>query len=671
MKLNYIFLLGVAILTISSCATSKKMKLAENLYEEGSYYNAVDYFEEVQQKKENNSNVTFKLAETNRQLNDYKQAEKWYGKTIELSEKSWPEAKFYEALMQKNQGEYDKAKDSFEKFLGDTKDAKDKDGVLAPLKRRAKIEIEGIELAKSLEGEKEEAEVDVVPGINHELQDFAPKYVDDNTVLMSAITEPRAVNREEAWDEGKDYYSKLFLSSNQNGAWSENLLPENINVDEKHNGNGVFSYDGKTLYYTQCTEDNATAMTCNIYRSKKQGNSWSDPEFLAINRKGASTTQPALGQDEDGNEVLYFASNRTGSKGGMDIFYATVGKDGELGSAVNMGNTVNTKWDDMTPHYDVTNQILYFSSEGHPGYGGLDVFKLEGNIDNWSDEVVNLGAPINSSADDLYLALNTAGSKGYLVSNRPGTTSDRGETCCDDIFKVTLKTDKYIAVKAVDTKGAVVNGVDLGLYKVMGSNEFDPMGEGVSGSNPIYFLIEEASYKVNGNKEGYWPSIETLSADEFLASEGDTILKTLVMRPIGKAVVENVYFAFDKNDIREMYQDEMDSVIVLMNKYKELNVSVEGHTDSKGSDAYNQALSERRANAAKDYLVEKGIEEARIRTSGFGESKPIAPNENPDGSDNPEGRAKNRRVEFKLVNNSAAELPIEVEYEAQEPESIE
>ncbi|MEZ4929486.1 MAG: OmpA family protein [Chitinophagales bacterium] len=336
-----------------------------------------------------------------------------------------------------------------------------------------------------------------------------------------------------------------------------------------------------------------------------------------------------------------------------------------------MGNTVNTKWDDMTPHYDVTNQILYFSSEGHPGYGGLDVFKLEGNIDNWSDEVVNLGAPINSSADDLYLALNTAGSKGYLVSNRPGTTSDRGETCCDDIFKVTLKTDKYIAVKAVDTKGAVVNGVDLGLYKVMGSNEFDPMGEGVSGSNPIYFLIEEASYKVNGNKEGYWPSIETLSADEFLASEGDTILKTLVMRPIGKAVVENVYFAFDKNDIREMYQDEMDSVIVLMNKYKELNVSVEGHTDSKGSDAYNQALSERRANAAKDYLVEKGIEEARIRTSGFGESKPIAPNENPDGSDNPEGRAKNRRVEFKLVNNSAAELPIEVEYEAQEPESIE
>lgn len=671
MKLSHIFILGVAILTVSSCATSKKLKLAENLYEEGSYYNAVDYFEEVQQKKENNSNVTFMLGETNRQLKDYKQAEKWYSKTSELSEKGWPEAKFYEALMVKNQGEYDKAKKGFEEFLDNTKDSKDKDGTLAPLKRRAKIELDGIELAKSLEGEKEEAVVDVIPGVNHNLQDFAPKYVDDNTILMSAIIEPEAVNREVAWEENENYYSKLFLSSNKGGAWSENLLPENINVNEKHNGNGVFSYDGNTLYYTQCSEENATQMICNIFRSKKEGKDWSDPEYLAINRKGASTTQPAIGLDDDGNEVLYFASNRTGSKGGMDIYYATVDKDGELGSAVNMGNTVNTKWDDMTPHYDVTNKILYFSSEGHPGYGGLDVFKLEGNIDNWSETVVNVGAPINSSADDLYLALNTSGTKGYLVSNRPGTTSNRGETCCDDVFKVTLKTDKYIAIKAVDTKGAVVNGVDLGLYKVMGDNEFDPIGEGVSSDKPLYFLIEEASYKVNGNKEGYWPSIETLSSDEFIGSETDTIEKVLVMRAMGKAVVENVYFAFDKNDIREMYQDEMDSIIVLMNKYKELNVSVEGHTDSKGSDTYNQALSERRSNAAKGYLVEKGIDEARIKTSGFGESKPIAPNENPDGSDNPEGRAKNRRVEFKLVSNSAAELPIEVEYEAQEPESIE
>jgi outer membrane protein OmpA-like peptidoglycan-associated protein len=123
-------------------------------------------------------------------------------------------------------------------------------------------------------------------------------------------------------------------------------------------------------------------------------------------------------------------------------------------------------------------------------------------------------------------------------------------------------------------------------------------------------------------------------------------------------------------DIREMYQDEMDSVIALMNKYEELIVKVEGHTDSKGSDSYNMALSERRAKAAKEYMVEQGIDAERILTEGFGESMPIAPNENPDGSDNEAGRAKNRRVEFKLLNDVNEDLPIEIDYEAQDPESI-
>lgn len=670
MKLRYILLLGIGVATISSCATSKKIKLADDLYEEGSFYNAVDAYTEAHQKKENNSRLTYQIAETNRNLKDYAQAEKWYTKTLENNAKAWPEARFQNAMMMKAQGEYDKAEKEFNLFLDEAGVVKDKDNALGAFKRKAKIEIEGCQLAAELMDAKQESEVEEIPGINNPLQDFSPKYIDNNEVLMAALLPETAVNLDEAKAENEDYYAKLFVSSKEGDSWSNEMLPDNINVEGMHNGNGVYSADGNTLYYTQCDEDDAHRMTCNIFRSTKSGASWGDPELLSINKRNASTTHPALGKDAEGNDVLYFASDRIGSKGGMDIYSATLNEDGELGSATNMGKGINTKFDEVTPFYDNANGLLYFSSEGHPGLGGLDVFKVEATDGEWGEEILNAGYPLNSSADDLYLALNETGSMGYLVSNRPGTTSQRGETCCDDVFKVKLTTDKYVIVQATDTKGTPMDDVEVSLYKVLGENDFEFIGEGKTGANPVAFLLEETDYKVNGNKEGYWPSIETLKMTEITGASSDTITKVLIMRPVNRATVENVYFAFDMNDIREMYQDEMDTVIALMTKYDELIVRIDGHTDSKGSDGYNMALSERRAKAAKDYIVEQGIDAERILTQGYGETKPIAPNENPDGSDNEAGRAKNRRVEFKLLNDVNEDLPIEIEYESQEPESI-
>ena len=675
MKLRNILILGIGIVTISSCATSKKIRLADDLYKEGSFYNAVDVYSEAAQKKENNSRLAFQIAETNKELKDYKQAEKWYSKTLELNEKAFPEARFENALMMKAQGEYDKSIKEFNKFINDNKDAKDKDGVLGELKKRAKLEIEGAELAKTLMEEKQYAEVSEIPGLNHPLQDMSPKYVDNKNILMAALLPDQAINLDEALENNEDYYSKLFYSSNTGGeTWSKEFLPENVNVSGMHNGNGVLSKDGKTLYYTQCgpEDDNVSKMVCNIYSTVKSGNNWSDPVLLPINRKGSTSTQPALGSDKDGNEVIYFASNRPGTKGGLDIYYATIDEDGEFGAATNLGKGVNTKYNEVTPFYDNANSLLYFSSEGHPGMGGLDVFKVSGNVGEWDEEnILNAGYPINSSADDLYLALNETGSNGYLVSNRPGTISDRGETCCDDVFKVKLKSDCYVSLLATDTKGKPMNGVDLSLYKTLSANEFEFVGEGVSSSEILAFLLENNDYKINGEKDGFWPSIETLTLAQVQSceSEGDTIEVTVVMRPVNRAVVENVYFAFDMNDIREMYKEEMDTVVALMIKYYDLIVKVEGQTDSKGSETYNQALSERRANAAKDYIVEKGIDAERVLTKGYGESTPIAPNENPDGTDNEAGRAKNRRVEFKLLNDVNDDLPIEIEYNVNTPET--
>jgi len=669
MRLNNILTIGFLIALLSSCAIQKKIKTADQLYKDGSYYNAVDLYGEAYEKKENNTKLTYKMAETNRQLKDYEEAEKWYAKTEEMNAKAWPEAQFYKALMQKNQGKYDEASTEFQAFI-DGYDDKDGTG----LKSRAKMEIEGCELAKELKEEKTEAEVETISGgLNNNLQDLSPKPVGKDKVLMAALLPEQAIELETAHDSNDDYYTKMYFATNEGGTWKREMLSDNINSKTAHVGNGVVSRDGNTMFFTKCAEEPAQIMTCNIYKSKKVNGEWGEADALTkINKKGASTTQPALAYDALGNEILYFVSNRKGSKGGMDIYYSELNKDGEFTSPKNLGSKVNTKYDDITPYYDATNKKLFFSSEGHPGFGGLDVFSVEGFGDDITGEVTNAGFPINSSADDLYLALNNEGTNGYMVSNREGTTSSRGKTCCDDVFKVSLIRDLYMSCTFAlegDNSNTPVSGVNAAFYKV-NNGDFDFIGEGTTNSkDQLTFPIEEDfAYKMNGNKDGFWPSISTIEAAEIASMDGDTLNKVFYLKAVDRIKIKNVYFAFNKSVIREMYGEEMDSVLNLMTKNEKLTLQINGHTDSKGSDKYNQRLSERRAKEAMAYFVEKGITADRINAEGFGESNPIAKNENEDGSDNEAGRAKNRRVEFKLSN---FEEGIKVDYESQDPKSFE
>ncbi|MGB1247525.1 MAG: OmpA family protein [Chitinophagales bacterium] len=673
MRVNNLIIAGLCILFMSSCATRKLIKEGDKLYDETSFFNAADNYEEAAQKKQKNSRLSYQLAQTNRHLKDYKQAEKWYAKTLELNEKAWPEAKFYYAQMLKQQGQYEEAKKEFKEYIDITKESKKLSEEEEHLKNWAGLEIEGCDLAIAMLEEKSYSEVTTMEeGLNNQLQDFSPTVVAHDKVLMGALLPDSAVNREEAQDVNDDYYTKLYFAEFNNGTWERELLPDNINADNKHVGNAVLTEDGNTMYFTMCEEEAAQTIVCNIYKSEKSGSTWSDPDAVSkLNKKGATSTQPSLGKDADGNDVIYFASNRTGSKGGMDIYYSVMDDDGDFSTPKSMGNDVNTSFDEMTPHYDNTNQTLYFSSNGHPGMGGLDVFKLDGNVDNWTGDVYNAGQPLNSSADDLYLSLNEAGTKGYVVSNRVGTTSNRGETCCDDVFKLKLTTDKYIAITTIiEGTEEILEGADVASYMIV-EDDFELVAEGVSSETPNFVLAEDGfSYKVNASKEGYWPSITTVESDDIMAYAGDTMEYIVYLKPIVRLKVKNVYFAFDKDNIREMYKDEMDSVYAIMMDYPKVKVEISGHTDSKGSDSYNQALSERRANAARDYFLELDIAEDRIITQGFGESQPIAPNANPDGTDSPEGRAKNRRVEFKLKNEINEDFQIDVEYIDQDPETI-
>jgi peptidoglycan-associated lipoprotein len=293
--------------------------------------------------------------------------------------------------------------------------------------------------------------------------------------------------------------------------------------------------------------------------------------------------------------------------------------------------------------------------------GGLDVFKVYGAPGNWTSTAMNAGVPINSSADDFYLALDQKGAKGFMISNRVGTMSPLGQTCCDDIWTVIVQRDvflKAIYVKRGDATNTPVEGVDVSMYKVAGNN-FEFVANAKTTNEAFVFpVLRNTAYKINGNKEGYWPSIDNITINE--DEERDTIEQIFYIDPIVKKKIRipNVYFAFDKSNVITFYQKEIDSVVAVLNANPGYSVEVQGYTDSKGTDEYNDKLSERRANEVKTFLTKKkDIAANRIVVKTFGEKMPAVPNELPNGEDDPEGRARNRRVEFKIIPDKPEDAP--------------
>jgi outer membrane protein OmpA-like peptidoglycan-associated protein len=318
---------------------------------------------------------------------------------------------------------------------------------------------------------------------------------------------------------------------------------------------------------------------------------------------------------------------------------------------------------------------LYFSSNGHANIGGLDVFSVERVDKKWSEEIVHEGVPMNSSADDFYMALDEKGIRGFMVSNREGSKSLKGLTTGDDLYSVKLKPDCPLVIKGYvteceDPQRMPIQDVEVSLYKVLSDKNFEFVDSRISSEVDLFYMTVEpgAKYKINSIKDGYWPSVEEIETPE--EHDCDTVFQLICVKRIQVIrKVKNVYFAFDKDNVREIYKDEMDSIYNILADFPTYMVEIGGHTDAKGSEGYNIVLSKKRAKAAATYLVEQGVQEERIITKGYGESQPIAPNTLPDGSDNPVGRAKNRRVEFKVIKE--VEDEIQIEYVENEPESTE
>lgn len=487
--------------------------------------------------------------------------------------------------------------------------------------------------------------VNIGANVNSPYPDYAPVISADESVMYFTSRRPGSTGGQTDLFEGK-FYEDVYVSLRIGDLW---LKPENIGSpinDPVHNSAIGLSADGQNMFLYHVDEKNGG----DIYESHLDGDKWTKPTAL---QKGINTEYYELSATLSADRrTLYFVSDRPIGIGGTDIYRCNRLPGDIWSEPENLGRTINTEFDEDGVFFHPNGKTLYFSSKGHKGMGGYDIYKTELDERGRFSRPENLGYPINTPDNDIYFVLGASGEKGYYSSVR---TDGEGETDIYAIeFPVEKKEEKLTLLTGIvvdaDTKEPLEATI---IMEDIGKNEV--VGEIVSNKKTGKYLIAlpfGRNYGISVNKEGYLFHSENFNipaSETFQKVEKNIELKKL--KAGSKIVLNNVFFDFNKATLDSTSEAELERLYDLMNDNPKLKVELSGHTDNKGSREYNQKLSEQRAQSVVDYLLNKGIDKKRLVAKGYGPDKPVAPNTNEDGSDNELGRAQNRRTEFEILEN--------------------
>jgi len=623
---------------------AKALKLADYLYSIGSYFNAIDYYQMVLDKEDKNAYAVSQIANSEFLLRDYKEAEEWYKRLKDLNSAEYPLASFKYATSLKMNAKYPQAKAEFDK-IGESFKGQNS----SQIKKQAKIQSQGCDLAQQWIAHPDTVKVKHIGSeVNAPYTELSPMPLGRNQLLYSSLKSDKIIMVSDV--KKNDAYATFYVSDvTDDSVYGQSSVYKDLPVSHGnvHVGNGTFSPDKKRFYYTECKPNDKGQMRCDVYLIENTKGKWQNPVKCSFNDPDSTNTQPTVGNSKSG-EVVYFSSNRAQSEGGMDLWYSIRDpKSGEFSQAANLGKKINTQNDEITPFYDVKNNTLYFSSNGWPGMGGHDVFKTRGGLKKW-EPANNMRYPINSSVDDMYYVLDDKRYSGYLVSNRPGTISVKSETCCDDIWRFQYPRIILYAVRGNVFDEETKEPVPGATVQLVQNNV--SYGTAVSSKDTLYMFDTkpEESYNIAATKTGYFNNSVSFHVER--KEDNDTMRVDVYIKkiPIGPLVIKNIFYDFDKATLKPESFPALDSLTQVLKDNPAITVLVRSHTDSKGNDDYNLKLSDARAKSVMDYLKQKGIEPARLEAKGMGETEPIAPNEI-DGKDNPEGRALNRRTDFKIT----------------------
>ncbi len=621
-----ITLLSSAILT----AQSNETKRADKHFNKYEFVEAAtDYLKLVTDGKAD-TYVYSQLAESYFNVFNTVEAEKWYAKALETS--SEPEMVYNYSQMLKANGKYEESNTQLDLFAS-----------MRPADHRATAFRENPNyLPKILEKGKRFNVQNLA--INSEVSDFGGTLKNGKLYITSARNSNRKTY---GWNEEPflDIYTAYV---NDDGEFqTPSIIEQNINT-KYHEGTVSFSPDGNTMYFSRESfyekvyqRDSITKYkisVLNLYKSINQEGQWSEAEALSLNGDSYSVKNPSVSAD---GKTLYFASDKTGGYGNFDIYSAPIDENGSVGDATNLGQKLNTEGQEMFPFISANN-TLYFSSNGHLGLGGLDVFFAK-IVDGKVGPIRNIGIPVNGNADDFAFSINEETEEGFVSSNREGGVGS------DDIYsikKIQPICDVLVSVTVKDHKtGLILVGAAVSIQDADG-NIFGTKTSNTEGV--VEYIIEcNIDTKLVGSKIDYesgftlvaGTSEEEVSADLLLTPIDEIILAN-------KVILNPIYFDFDKSNINAQAAFELDKLVQLMNKYKSIVLSAESHTDSRGSASYNLSLSERRAMTTAQYVISKGIDASRITGEGKGETMPSV---ECGGRCTEEEHQLNRRSEFLIL----------------------
>jgi outer membrane protein OmpA-like peptidoglycan-associated protein len=626
--------LFILLLCTATTFAQQKLHKANKLFEGYAYTEAAKLYEEYLADAIDPSGITtIRAAESNYFINNFSAAVRWYEKAFNLQGDTLLESYFLHYIKAlRGDQQYDKADDlEWRRLEYRGTDA---------LRQRFTTQKRHLDsLNKNLPAYKVEN-----LAINTSKADFGTAFYGDKMVYASGKDTTKAHGRLYSWNEQP--FLTLYVSDRDTttGAFvNEQKFLSDVQTSY-HNAAPAFSPDLKTAYYSannvtksdRLENDAKGTNNIELIKGQLQEGEFIKEERVQFNSKSYSVGQPAVSAD---GKWLYFVSDMLGGVGETDIYVAEIFSDGKLGTPKNLGSTINTTGREMFPF--INDEILYFSSDGHYGLGGLDVFTSKKTLNNQFRTPKNIGKPINSNRDDFAYIVSKDGSYGYLSSNRDGGKGD------DDIYYVTRTSaepcGQLITGKVVNKKtgqpieGVAVKAVVNGLgYKDTSKTDGTysitiPCGTEavVEGEKPDYT-------KGKPNDKG---EIELSKYDDLIVKEGD----------VEKVAINPIYFDFDKYYIRPQAAAELDKVVYVMQNFPNIVIKIESHTDSRGNDEYNMQLSDDRAKSTYSYIIAKGIQPERIESvKGYGESRHI--NKCSNGVEcSEEDHQLNRRSDFIIV----------------------
>jgi peptidoglycan-associated lipoprotein len=620
------------VLAIVFASAQTNLEVANAAFANKEYSTAIELYQKVLEKPKGTKGIAeikFNVAESYRHTGKLDKALVWYDNAKNAG---YPGANylFHQGNIYLRQGNYDSAAVKFESFLAAEPNDKDATRLLNNSRQAMASASEPVFYTV-----KNEA------GLNSAFNDYALFPFREKVIFTSSRLDSKE-DKVYAYDgEGfSDLYSAEYIKEDK--TWSK---PKKLELLNTPFNEGVASYcdKTKTAYFTKCNDAKSKNKFCGIVESayNEQTNTWSAPKAIALAEKQtADMEQPAISPS---GRTLYFTSKMEGGNGGSDIWYMRKSGD-EWSKPQNAGPIINTDQDEMFPV--ATDSVLYFSSDGHTGLGGLDLFYSATAADGGFAKPTNLKAPFNSSADDFFIIYTNAGkTTGYFTSNKAGGTGG------DDIYSF------YLTPVLLTVKGKI-SDVD-GNKPLVGAKVVLTATDGTSDTTYTntngeyaFTLDKDKDYKINVIAPGYFGDSRKLTtmgelySKEFSKANGQNYDFTIRRIPKEEIKIEDIFYDYDSYNLREESKPSLDKLVKLLEDTPNALVQLNSHTDERGKFDYNMKLSENRAKSVVEYLVSKGISQGRLTFKGFASSQPVVKNAKTE-----EEHQKNRRTTFQVLNN--------------------